>query len=112
MRSLSVAFAAFVLVLTAPSAYSADRNISSGELRTLISGKSVSFAGSGRATYNADGSYVYRGGGVFRGTWRVSSGKACVVFKSGARRCDRYVKNGSKYYLINSAGKKFRATIR
>lgn len=101
-----------VLAGLATPALAQDVQLSTAELRQLITGKTVSFSGGGRATYHADGRYVFRGGGTFEGRYRIANNQVCVDFPQGNRRCDRYVRRGNNYYLINFSGRRYRATIR
>ena len=83
--------------------------VSGGELKQLLSGKTVRFQGGRRATYNADGSYVFRGGGrTNRGHWRVKGSQVCVSsLNNDLRRCDQYLKDGDDFLLRDANGNRY-----
>ena len=87
------------------------RALSNTELRQLLVGKTVDFAGEARATYFADGRYEFRNGRVDRGTYAISNSQVCVRFTTGRSRCDRYERSGSSYVLINGRGARFPVSV-
>lgn len=97
--------------LAAPS-WSAEQVLSTAQLNALIVGRTVSLEDEGRATYETNGRYTFRGNRTWRGRYSISSNRVCVVFDNGNRRCDHYVRNGKSYYFINAAGGRWKVTIR
>ena len=94
-------------IMTSFLAYPAlaqDTPVPAADLKKLVVGKTIN-SGGAKLWYGKDGSYTYNGGSP--GKYTVSTGKICVNFNAGKSRCDRIVKSGSMYYLINSAGKRF-----
>lgn len=92
-----------------------DTTLTTDELRQLLTGKTVVFSGGGHATYFSDGRYRFESPGnsrVSEGNYWFKDGYVCVDFYGANRRCDRYVKNGNEYNLINRRGRSFRAHIR
>ncbi|MET3661083.1 hypothetical protein [Aquamicrobium ahrensii] len=85
-------------------ALAADTPVPAAELKALVAGKTINSSGA-KLRYGADGRYSYNGGSP--GKYTVSAGKICVKFDAGNSRCDRIVKSGKKYFLINSGGKRF-----
>lgn len=85
--------------------------LTKSELRQLITGKSVSFDGGGTATYYRDGRYKYVLNGADTGTYSFRNDQVCVAFDGGGSRCDTYVQNGDRYFLINARGGRFQARI-
>ena len=82
------------------------------KIKALVTGKTVETSG-GKITYKADGKYEYYGksnGATFRGKWFVRGNQVCVDFDAGDKRCDQYVKDGSRISLKNSKGELFPVT--
>ena len=96
---------------TTDVATEADGQLTTEELRSLLTGRTVSFSSGGVAVYYADGRYEFRGDGISRGRYRFGNGLVCVQFIDGSGRCDRYERRGDGYVLINAQGRRFRATI-
>lgn len=95
--------AAFLAIACVFPATASAQNLSTNELRKLIVGKVISLDDGARITYGANGNYRYNGGSP--GKYTIGSGgKVCVRFTTGQRRCDRYVKRGGAYYLVNASG--------
>lgn len=90
---------------------SAETTVATDELRTLLTGKTASFGDGTRAQYLADGRYVFHGGGVHRGRYSFRDNAVCVVFETGTQRCDRYVRRGDRYTLINASGRRYPVRI-
>lgn len=115
-RTAIIAASAALCAATALPVFakSGDVPITGAKLDKLIRGKAVSFPG-GTAYYHSDGSYQYgqSPSNRNRGTWEVKGQYACITFTTMSRRCDRYIlRYGDKIYLINGAGREFRARIR
>ncbi|WP_133675254.1 hypothetical protein [Aquamicrobium defluvii] len=85
-------------------AFAADVPVPAAELKTMVVGKTIKSSGA-RLRYGADGRYTFNGASP--GKYTISSGKICVKFDAGDSRCDRIVKSGNKYFMINSRGKRF-----
>lgn len=91
----------------------ADQALTEAQLEALIVGKTATFGDGGRATYRTNGTYQFRAGSqVYRGKYTVGDGMVCVLFDNGRSRCDRYVKSGNGYVLINQSGGRFPAKIK
>lgn len=99
---LIIAIATVLLMSHVASA--ADTPVPTAELNNLVVGKTINSSGA-KLKYGADGRYSYNGKNP--GTYKISNGKICVKFDAGNSRCDRIVKSGQKYFLINSGGKRF-----
>ena len=88
---------------------SAQQPMAGDDLKTFVAGKSIELS-DGIAAYKADGKYEYwvrSNGQTARGAWSVQGDSVCVSFDSGGRRCDQYLKDGSKVSLKNSRGTLF-----
>ncbi|MCP4289276.1 MAG: hypothetical protein GY792_33455 [Gammaproteobacteria bacterium] len=87
-------------------------NLTIGQIRTLLTGKTVRYDGGGVATYSANGSYQHRGQGqTSLGQYSFRNNRVCVYFIGGNQRCDSFIKQGGSYYLVNSQGQQYRARI-
>ena len=111
---IAVAGMAGALALAACTTTQSD--LTDSQLQSLLTGQTVTFEPSGQATYAANGRYTYTGpfngrNVVHRGRYYFASNQVCVNFDDGGRRCDRYVRRGDDYYLINARGSEFRARI-
>lgn len=71
------------------------------EIERIAVGRTIN----GAMTYNADGTYLFRGGSP--GRYTISDGRICVNFDSGGRRCDRIVTDGESFTMINRNGRRF-----
>lgn len=91
-----------------------ETQLTNAELRQLLVGKSavLSGQGGGTAIYSEDGSYEYRGRGTSRGTYTFRNDQVCVRFLTGQSRCDRYLRTGDGYVLVNRQGARFDVRIR
>lgn len=87
--------AANAAAASAPAA-AAERPATADEIRAVAVGRTMS----GGMTYNADGSYLYRGADP--GRYEITDGRVCVKFDRGGSRCDRIVTNGTRYTLITT----------
>ncbi len=103
LRGVVFATLALLLMLSSHS-YAADVAVPAAELKALVVGKTIN-SGGGRLYYGRDGTYTYNG--QHPGKYAISNGKICVKFNAGQSRCDRIVKNGKRYFLINSGGQRF-----
>lgn len=108
--TIKAAVLTVAIALAPAAAFAEDQTLTTSQLKSLLTGKSVSFSGGGYAEYVSNGTYKWRG--QVSGKYFFKSNKVCVDFGGGNQRCDRYVKNGKKYYLINNRGRRFRARIR
>lgn len=79
------------------------RPATKAEIEAIAVGNTVNNA----MTYNADGTYLFKGANP--GRYQISSGKICVNFQSGGRRCDRIVAadDGQTFTMINRSGDRF-----
>ena len=110
MTRLAVIFAACVGLVAIPAF--AQQALSGDEIKALVTGKIIETSG-GIISYKADGKYEYYGksnGATFRGKWSIRGDQVCVDFDAGDKRCDRYVKDGSRISLKNSQGALFPVT--
>ena len=99
------------------AALSADWNIRPGDtvlsepmLNERLSNSEITFFDGGKSVYGPDDAYayVYAGGEPIPGTYHIANdGVVCVDFKNGWSRCDLYVINGEKLYLITEEGDRF-----
>jgi len=83
------------------AATSAERPATVAEIEAVAVGNTINNA----MTYNADGTYLFRGGNP--GRYKISKGRICVNFNSGGRRCDRVVNDGGNLVMINRDGQRF-----
>jgi hypothetical protein len=108
-------------VLLVGSAAAAD--LTSAELKTLLSGKSVylentatSTAGVGQGViyYATDGSALYKTGSgkVLHGTWTIKDNTSCIEWKEQPNNpCSRYDKTGDTITVINVATGQVRGKV-
>ena len=94
------------------AAHAADKSLTKVQLEKLLIGHTVYFEYGAKSTFKANGSYQYReAGNVSRGQYTIGDGTVCIEFKT-TTRCDRYVKSGNEYILINRGGRRFPITIK
>ncbi len=88
----------------------AQQPLSSDEITTLVTGKSLAIGDSGVASYRSDSTYDFATtqGGNFRGKWKVQGDSVCVTFDTGRSRCDQFLKEANTIYLKNASGTKYR----
>lgn len=88
-----------------------DTPMSAAELSAELSGQVVEFFDGSTARYGADGAYAYHyepGGPAWEGTYETQDDSAvCVAFVNGSARCDTYVMNGARLYLLTTDGLRF-----
>ena len=113
----TLAFATALLVaapMLTTTSHAAAVVVSGAELKKLLAGKTARFPRGSRATYNADGTYKFRGRGrTERGVWKVSGSRVCVTFNvTNFRRCDRYLKDGNQIYFRDANGNQFPVRIK
>ncbi|MCP4409386.1 MAG: hypothetical protein GY807_16875 [Gammaproteobacteria bacterium] len=97
---------------TSPDDPAATENLTTSQIRSLLTGKTVRYDSGGVATYNTNGSYQYRGQGrTSLGQYSFRNNQVCVDFIGGNQRCDSFIKQGGSYYLVNGRGQQFRARI-
>jgi hypothetical protein len=101
---MKLIIACAAILLMPHVAVAADVAVPAAELKALVVGKTINSSGA-KLRYGADGRYTFNGGSP--GKYSISSGKICVKFNNGDSRCDRIVKSGKKFFLINSGGKRF-----
>lgn len=92
------------MLLLPATALAADTPVPAAELKAMIVGKTINSSGA-KLKYTANGRYTFNGGSP--GKYTISAGKICVNFDAGDIRCDKIVKSGNKYFMINSKGKRF-----
>ncbi|MCP4284491.1 MAG: hypothetical protein GY792_08575 [Gammaproteobacteria bacterium] len=87
-------------------------NLTTSQIRTLLTGKTVRYDSGAVATYSANGDYQYRGRGrTSLGQYSFRNNRVCVDFIGGNQRCDSFIKKGGSYYLVNGQGQQYRARI-
>lgn len=105
IKSLAVAIACIAALGLAgcqstASVAEGERPATKAEIEAVAVGNTL-----GPRRYNADGTYLFRGGSP--GRYRISNGRICVQFASGGSRCDRIVTDGSEMTLITSRGERY-----
>jgi hypothetical protein len=112
-KTITYALGAVLLALFSGFAHAADQALTKAQLEALIVGKTATFSDGGRASYKNNGNYQFRAGkNVYNGKYSVGDGMVCVLFSNNDTRCDRYVKTGNGYVLINQRGGRFPVTIK
>lgn len=107
---------AMILTLL-PSAALADWAMRGGDtvfdaaaLMARLDGQEVAFYDGGRSVYGPGDAYayVYSDGRPVPGTYALrADGAVCVEFENGWSRCDLYVSNKGRMYLITEEGDRF-----
>lgn len=105
---------------TAPApARAADWPIRSGDVPFAVEdlralpGQSFIFFDDGEALFGEDGAYAYtysaaNGGGTAWGSYFIAEdGSICVDYGNGQRRCDLYVRNGSRVIVLTQSGERY-----
>jgi hypothetical protein len=102
-----------LMVLSAAAAY-AQQALDDTQIRALLAGKSALYVDYSVSTYGTDGSYSYLAANnlYFKGKYGIGSGKVCVTFDDGQRRCDAVGKDAQGVYLRDSAGRQLRLAVR
>ena len=87
-----------------------DQPLSKEALRDTLVGQVLVFYDDGRSRFYDDGrySYTYDGGGTAYGHYALGGdGTACIGFTNGFSRCDLYVRNAGRLFLITEDGDRF-----
>lgn len=88
-----------------------DTRLSAAELSAQLAGQEVEYYDGSTARYEVGGGYAYRyepDGPAWVGTYQTTDDSAvCVTFDNGFGRCDTYVLNGTRLYLITADGLRF-----
>jgi hypothetical protein len=100
----TIGFLGAVILLSASSAafgQAIERPATKAEIENLAVGHTMNR----RMRYMTNGRYLH--GGKFPGVYTISDGRICVHFDNRKNRCDRITTdNGTKFWIITSAGKK------
>lgn len=81
-----------------------------GALQSRLAAGPIGFFDGGQSRYGPDDdySYIYKDGGRSAGEFRIGAdGSVCVDFYNGRSRCDLYVRNAGRLYLITEKGDRF-----
>lgn len=106
----------FILCIAAPvdaqemALRKGDRVLTAKELVALTSGNTLTFYDNGQSRFSAGGSYSYSyaSGATAFGRYEIgSNGQICLFYRNGFSRCDVYVRNGGRLYLLTSKGERF-----
>jgi hypothetical protein len=112
LGNMKIFWMACIVILVAGVANAADTALSKKQLEKLLIGHAAHFTDGSRAIYNTNGSYRFvHGNSSSRGEYAIGNGNVCVQFRNSSR-CDRYVKSGNGYVLINQGGRRFSVTIK
>ncbi|MBV2359746.1 hypothetical protein KUH32_08165 [Thalassococcus sp. CAU 1522] len=88
-----------------------DELIGQEALDVRLRGNILTFFDDGQSEYYVDGRYTYtyaNDGGTAYGYWRIDDGGAvCIEFVNGFARCDLYVTNGARLFLLDEGGSRF-----
>ncbi|WP_095587340.1 hypothetical protein [Actibacterium ureilyticum] len=110
MRLMTL-FLCLPVMASAQSLRPGDTRLSAAELSSHLSGQEVEFFDGSTARFGAGGDYAYRyvpDGPVWAGTYQTDDDSAvCITFDNGSARCDTFVRNGTRLYLITADGLRF-----
>ena len=84
--------------------------IAGDALKTLIAGKSVTFANNDISTYSANGKYESIGSSQREtGTYTIDGTGVCVTVTAPAAgsHCDQYTLIAGTYFLVDQSGQRF-----
>jgi hypothetical protein len=89
-----------------------DIRLDAAMLREAVFGHTHEFFDGGRSFFSISGDYSYtfggdRGGTAFGQYTLGEDGVVCMVFLTGAERCDMYVRGGGRLVLITQDGDRF-----
>jgi len=104
LRAIRAGLAFFFLGSATLTASAQEVPVPKAELQRLVIGRTISSGGS-VLTYGVNGSYTFNGGNP--GRYKIKNGKICVKFDSGRFRCDKIIKYGGRYFLIDRRGARF-----
>lgn len=90
----------------------AQQPMTDDELKSMLVGHSSAFSDGGLARYRPDGTYSFTApnGKIWTGKWSIAGGRVCYDFEQGGSRCDKYFRDTTGPYLINSRGNQYRFT--
>lgn len=89
---------------------SGDMALRGAALEARIADRTLEFYDGGRAVYGpgSDYAYIYADGRPVSGRYDIGpDGAVCVAFDNGWSRCDIYVMNGARLYLMTEEGDRF-----
>jgi hypothetical protein len=111
MRLLSAVAVATAFIATSVAAQTL---ATEAEIKGAFTGKQIAWGTDGIADYKSNGNYEYystSSGQTSRGKYTITDGQICVDF-STRKRCDKIMKDGNGFYMVNSQGTQYRAKIR
>ena len=83
------------------------------DLSTLILDRDLEYFDGGTSRYNTDGTYAWtfganNGGQTHRGTHQIGEdAMVCIIYDTGAQRCDRFVQSAGRLVLLTDNGQRF-----
>jgi hypothetical protein len=87
-----------------------DRPFDAAELATRLDAQILQFYDGGRSRYGPGNAYayLYSDQDIVSGTFEITDeGEVCITFTHGPTRCDLYVMNGDRLYLIDQKGDRY-----
>lgn len=89
------------------------RKLSEGELRQLLTGKSITVADGRTLEYGRSGSYQEsrNGQAIAVGTYLIRDVSVCIQFTTGLTRCDSLVQDGDRLFVEDRNGQRLPAQV-
>lgn len=118
--ALAISIVSFSYISSATQSLAAEWNLMEGdqrftadELDENLVGHQLLFDGGQKAVFRPDGTYEFHvGGEVYEYFYSFTEdGAVCITSSDSGSRCDLIVINSGKYYSINEAGDRYKATL-